>query len=153
LLKSHSAYLGYTGKRKAINIRRVGGVLDWEFPMNNLGRNYVLIGLVWLVVGMAFGIWMGINGYMNYANSHAHANLVGFVVSVLFGLLHINFPAIGKSRVAVPQFFVYEIGALILVLGKAQVDGGGADVLVKIGALVVIIGAALMLYMFARKTA
>ncbi len=120
--------------------------------MNNLGRNYVLIGLVWLICGMAFGIWMGINGFMNYANSHAHMNLVGFVASVLFGLLHVNFPAIGKSRMAVPQFLVYEVGAVLLVAGKATVDGGGGDVLVKIGALVTIIGAAMMLVLFARKT-
>ena len=42
---------------------------------------------------------------------------------------------------------------LWLVLGKAQVDNGGENTLVKIGALVVIIGAALMLYLFAKKTA
>ena len=120
--------------------------------MTNLGRNYVLIGLVWLICGMAFGIWMGINGQMNFANSHAHANLVGFVASVLFGLLHVNFPSIGKSRIAGWQFIVYEVGALLLVLGKAQVDAGGADMLVRVGALVTIIGAAMMLYMFYNKT-
>ena len=121
--------------------------------MNNLGRNYVLIGLVWLICGMAFGIWMGITNHLNFANSHAHANLVGFVASVLFGLLHVNFPNLKDSRIAVPQFAIYEIGALLLVLGKAQVDNGGDNTLVKIGALVVIIGAALMLYLFAKKTA
>jgi FtsH-binding integral membrane protein len=121
--------------------------------MKNLGRNYVLLGLMWLVCGMAFGIYMGITQQMNFANSHAHANLVGFVVSVLFGLLHVNFPNLEKSRLAVPQFLIYEIGAVLLVAGKFQVDAGGADMLVRVGAVVVIIGAALMLYIFAQKAA
>ncbi len=121
--------------------------------MNNLGRNYVLVGLVWLICGMAFGIYMGMTQQMNFANSHAHANLVGFVASVLFGLLHVNFPTLKSSRIAGWQFIVYEVGAVLLVAGKGQVDAGGADMLVRVGALVVIIGAAMMLYMFAKKTA
>lgn len=120
--------------------------------MNNLARNYVLVGLVWVVLGMAFGIYMGMTQQMNFANTHAHANLVGFVTSVLFGLLHVNFPSLAKSRLAVPQFIVFEVGAVLLVAGKAQVDAGGADMLVRVGALITIIGAATMLVMFAKNT-
>ena len=120
--------------------------------MANYSRNYILLGLVWLVLGMAFGIWMGINQQMQYAESHAHFTLVGFVISVLFGLLHHSWPILAKSRLATPQFWIYEIGAVLLVAGKITVDGGGADMLVKIGALVVIIGAALMLVLFFRQT-
>ncbi len=120
--------------------------------MKNLARNYVLVGLVWVVLGMAFGIYMGMTQQLNFANSHAHANLVGFVTSVLFGLLHVNFPSLGKSRLAVPQFIVFEVGAVLLVAGKAQVDAGGADMLVRVGALITIIGAAMMLVMFAKNT-
>lgn len=120
--------------------------------MNNLGRNYVMVGLVWLICGMAFGIYMGIAQKLYFANTHAHANLVGFVASVLFGLLHVNFPTLKTSRIAGWQFIVYQVGAVLLVLGKAQVDAGGADMLVRVGALVVIIGAAMMLWMFYDKT-
>ncbi len=116
--------------------------------MNNFGRNYVLVGLVWVLLGMIFGVYMGITQQLYFANTHAHANLVGFVTSVLFGLLHVNFPSLAKSRLAFPQFVIFEIGALILVLGKAQVDAGGPDSLVKAGAIVTILGTALMLAMF-----
>ncbi len=116
--------------------------------MNNLARNYVLVGLIWVLLGMIFGVYMGITQQLYFANTHAHANLVGFVTSVLFGLLHVNFPSLGKSRLAFPQFIIFEIGALILVIGKAQVDAGGADSLVKVGAIITIIGTAMMLVMF-----
>jgi hypothetical protein len=120
--------------------------------MQNIGRNFILLGLIWLICGMAYGIWMGITQHLNFANSHAHANLVGFVTSVLFGLIHQAYPQLRQSRLAIPQFVIYEIGALLLVLGKAMVDNGGSDTLVKVGALVVIIGAVLMPIMFVRHS-
>lgn len=120
--------------------------------MNNIGRNYILIGLVWVLCGMVFGVWMGITERLYFANTHAHANLVGFVASVLFGLIHLNFPALAQLRVAKAQFVIYEAGAVLLVLGKGIVDGGGSNTVVKGASIIVIIGTALMLYMFARHS-
>jgi cbb3-type cytochrome oxidase subunit 1 len=93
---------------------------------------------------------MGITEQFNLANSHAHANLVGFVASVAFGLIYRAFPAMKSSRLATAQFWIYEIGAVVLVLGKAIVDNGGSNTVVKIGSLIVILGAVLMLVVFAK---
>ena len=101
---------------------------------------------------MTFGIWMGITERLFFANTHAHANLVGFVASVLFGLLYFAYPNLAKSRLAAAQFWIYEIGAVLLVIGKGIVDGGGDNSVVKVGALVVLIGAVMMLVMFYRQT-
>lgn len=119
--------------------------------MRRLDDLYILLGLVWLVLGMAFGIWMGIAQQFQFANSHAHWNLVGFVVSVVFGLIHRAYPSLRNSRLAWPQFVVYEVGAVMLVAGKAMVDDGGSDLLVKIGALVVVLGGVGMLALFAMR--
>ena len=118
--------------------------------MQRLDRNFILLGLVWVVVGMIFGTWLGATNQVNYSNSHAHLNLLGFVTSVLFGLLHWAYPALGKSRLALPQFAIYEVGVLVLVIGKILVDGGSETPLLYVGSIVTIIGAALMLVMFAR---
>jgi hypothetical protein len=129
------------------------GALLRENKMQRFDRNFILVGLGWVIVGMIFGTWLGATDQMNYANSHAHANLLGFVTSVLFGLLHWAYPALGSSKVAFWQFVLYETGVLILVVGKVLVDGGTQTALLPIGAIITIIGAALMLYMFARQTA
>ena len=122
--------------------------------MGNLTRNYILVGLVWLLAGMIFGTWLGASNHLNYANSHAHANLLGFVVSVLFGLIHWAYPTLAKSRLAAPQFIIYEIGALTLVIGKIMFDTNGVENPALIGgSIITIIGAALMLIMFAKHTA
>lgn len=117
--------------------------------MRKIGDLYILTGLVWLVLGMAFGIWMGITQQFDFANSHAHFNLVGFATSVLFGLIYRGYPGMNQSRLAAVQFWLYEIGAVLLVGGKAMVDGGGTDLLVIVGSIVVIVGAILMAWIFA----
>ncbi len=99
---------------------------------------------------MAFGMYLGATGQFNFANSHAHANLVGFVASTLFGLIYRFFPAMKSSKLAAPQFWIYEIGAALLVAGKIVVDDGGSDALVKLGSVVVTTGAILMLVVFVR---
>lgn len=119
--------------------------------MRGIGTAYILFGLVWLVLGMVFGIWMGVAQKFTFANSHAHMNLVGFTISVLFGLIHRQYPGLGESRLAGAQFGIYQLGAVLLVAGKMMVDGGGGDGLVKAGSVVVLAGAALFLWMFAAR--
>jgi peptidoglycan/LPS O-acetylase OafA/YrhL len=118
--------------------------------MQRLDRNFILLGLAWVIVGMIFGAWLGASNHLNYGNSHAHINLLGFVTSILFGLLHHAYPALRTSRIAVAQFAVYEVGVALLVIGKVLVDGGQQTLFLEVGSLVTIIGAAMMLLMFAR---
>lgn len=119
--------------------------------MRKLDDAYIACGLLWLVFGMAYGIWMGITMQLNFGNSHAHANLLGFVASVLFGLVLRAYPAMREARLALPQFVVYQAGAVLLVLGKMRVDAGGDPGLAKIGALVILLGAVGMVCLFAMR--
>ena len=122
--------------------------------MQRLDRNYILIGLTWVVIGMIYGAWLGASHMNNFANSHAHINLLGFVTSVLFGILYWAYPALAKSKLAIWQFAFYEVGVLLLIIGKILVNRDGTETLfLQIGSTLAIIGAALMLYLFARNTA
>lgn len=115
-----------------------------------LDRLYILTGFAWLTLGMLFGIHLGITDQTNFANSHAHANLLGFVLSALFGLMHRGWPALSASRLALPQFVLYQIGVVVLVAGKYDIDGGGQGVLAPPGSVLVVLGTVLMIWMFAR---
>lgn len=119
--------------------------------MRKIADIYILAGLTWLVLGMAFGIWMGITHSLNFANSHAHFNLVGFVASTLFGLILRQYPTMAQSRFARPQFLLYQLGAILLVAGKMMVDAGGSETLVKIGSIIVVLGALGMLWLFIAR--
>jgi peptidoglycan/LPS O-acetylase OafA/YrhL len=119
--------------------------------MQRLDRNYILFGLAWVIAGMIYGMWLGASNHLNYANSHAHMNLLGFVVSILFGLLHWAYPALGKSAIALWQFVIYEVGVVVLIIGKILVDGGTDTLFLQIGSLITVLGTAMMLWMFARQ--
>ncbi|MBG1231734.1 hypothetical protein [Aestuariivirga litoralis] len=121
--------------------------------MQKLDRTYITVGMIWLIAGMIFGAWLGGSGHMNFANSHAHINLLGFVVSTLFGLLYWAFPAMARSKVAMWQFLVYEIGILMLIIGKIMIDNDGKEtIFLQLGSVVTIVGTAMMLYLFVTKS-
>ncbi len=118
--------------------------------MQRIDKNYIMIGLVWVLVGMVFGIWLGASNHMNFANSHAHINLLGFVVSSLFGIFYWAYPNMAKSKLAMWQFIIYEVGVAILVIGKVMIDNNGvSNPFLVAGSLITIIGTAMMLYLFA----
>jgi len=121
--------------------------------MQRLDRLYITLGLLWVIVGMIYGAWLGASHHNNFANSHAHINLLGFVTSTLFGILMWAYPAMTKSKLAIWQLAVYEAGVAILIMGKIIVDNDGTETLfLQIGSVLTIIGAALMLYLFTAKT-
>jgi len=118
--------------------------------MQRIDRNFILVGLLWVIAGMIYGAWLGASHHNNFANSHAHINLLGFVTSVLFGVLYWAYPAMAKSRLAIWQFAIYEVGVALLIIGKILVDNDGSETLfLQIGSVVTIIGTVMMLYLFA----
>jgi hypothetical protein len=121
--------------------------------MKKIDEAYLLLSLVWLVVGMAYGIWLGASGHFAFAESHAHMSLVGFVVSAIFGLMYRFYPAMQQSKLAMPQIWVYQVGAVILVAGKIVVDAGGGPGIVSAGSIVILLGVLMMLYIFATRRA
>ena len=112
---------------------------------------YVIIGIVWLLAGAVFGTWLGATGHHNFSNSHAHIGLLGFVASVLFGLVHKVWPELRTRRLALPQLAVYEIGTAFLILGKIMVDATGEENLfLFVGSITVILGALMFLWLFVK---
>jgi hypothetical protein len=118
-----------------------------------MDRLYILAGFLWLLAGMVFGIYLGITDQLQFANSHAHANLLGFVVSVLFGLLYRTWPVLQSSRLAWPQFALFQIGSVVLVAGKFDIDRGGGGALAPPGSVLVVLGTLVLFWMFATVKA
>ena len=60
---------------------------------------------------------------------------------MLFGLVHRGWPDLRRSRLALPQLVVYEVGAVVLLAGKIMVDATGEpNMLLMTGAPIVIVG-------------
>ena len=113
--------------------------------MKNVDRWFILIGLLYGTFGFAFGIWMGITRAFNYAHLHAHINLVGFTVMILFGLLYRAFPALAESKLAALHFIVFNTGAIIFLADIPIADSGKTIALAAGGSLLVLAGMLILL--------
>ena len=109
---------------------------------------FIGLGLIFLVIGMAFGIWMGINHDFQYQAAHAHWNLVGFVTSALYGLIHRAYPKLAESRLTWAQCIVHVVGVLIfapgIILSVATDDPTAAI----IGANLILLAALMFMFIY-----
>lgn len=114
---------------------------------DNIGVIYIKIGFLWLLASMLFGLWSGIAESLQFSTAYAHANLVGFVPSVLIGLVFIAFPEIANSKLAIPQLLIYQLGAIGLVAGKLAVASESVNMMLVVGSsFAIIFGASLFIW-------
>lgn len=82
----------------------------------NIPRSFMVIGSLYLLLGIGFGIWMGASGDHSLSPLHAHINLLGFVLMTVFGLVYRQFPSMAASGLATAHFWVHQVGALVLLV-------------------------------------
>jgi hypothetical protein len=90
----------------------------------SLDRSYLVIGLVYGALGMNLGIHMAATQNHGQLVTHAHLLLVGFLLSVIYALIHrlwLNQP---WKWVARAQFAAHHLGVLMMVTGLYLLYGG-----------------------------
>ncbi len=121
-------------------------------------RKYLLWALSYLVLGMCLGIYMGISQDHGQRPTHAHINLVGFALSLGYGIIHklwLGQPAPGLARI---QLKVHQVGALImftalsLLYGNVAPENQAGPVL-GISAIIVLVGALMMSHTVFKSSA
>ena len=80
-----------------------------------VSNNFLRLGALSALVGMALGVWMGANETFTLRPVHAHVNLLGFASMMLFGLFYRAFPAAGRGWMPMAHFFLSVVGFLILM--------------------------------------
>jgi peptidoglycan/LPS O-acetylase OafA/YrhL len=70
---------------------------------------------IFLIVGIAVGLHMGITENHSAMPAHAHINLLGWVTSALFGGYYALQPARAEWRIAFVHFVVYAVGMVIML--------------------------------------
>ena len=82
----------------------------------NIPRSFILVGGLYLIVGISIGMHMGATGNHAAAPAHAHINLLGFTLMTVFGLVYKVFPAMAEGRLAVIHFALHLVGSLVLLV-------------------------------------
>ena len=114
----------------------------------NISRNFIVIGMIYVLIGMLLGAHMAASGNHAAGGAHAHINLIGFVMMVLFGLCYRVFPDLADSGLARLHFWLHQAGALVFLISLYLLLSGrvGEPTLVPfllIGEVALILGTAL----------
>ena len=119
-----------------------------------IGSLMMRVSVVLLLIGLLWGIEMGVRQDFALAPAHAHLNLVGGVLLFVFGLYYRLVPAAGASALAKVQGWLHIAGAILFPLGIAIVlsKGTSAEALPIIGALIVVLAVALFAVVVFRTT-
>ncbi len=101
--------------------------------------------VIYVTLGMMFGIWMSASQDHGLASAHAHLNLVGWVTMALFGVYYHLVPAAAQGRLAVLHFALATIGLWLLVPGIVLAIRGKTEILAALGSFVTL--ASMMLFL------
>jgi hypothetical protein len=82
----------------------------------SMSRGYLLVGVLYLVIGIVLGGYMSATNDHTLAPLHAHINLLGFAVMSIFGIVFRLIPAVGENGLAKAQFWLHQAGALVLLV-------------------------------------
>ncbi|MDP3195139.1 hypothetical protein [Tabrizicola sp.] len=83
----------------------------------NISRGFLVMGAVYLVVGIVLGSYMGGSGDHSLAPVHAHINLLGFTLMTVFGIGYRFVPALADGALPRVHFWLHQVGALGLLVG------------------------------------
>lgn len=111
----------------------------------NISRNFMVIGSLYLLVGILLGSYMGGSGDHTLAPVHAHINLLGFTLMTVFGIAYRLIPALASSVLATVHFWLHQIGALVLLVGlfllMSGTVGEGIGIIFPVAEVAVLVGA------------
>ncbi|MFL6713287.1 MAG: TonB-dependent receptor, partial [Sulfurifustis sp.] len=113
--------------------------------------------LSYAVVGMGLGIFMAASHNHAEHVTHAHILLVGFVLSLIYGVIHKLWLTPKARRLATTQFVLHHAGAVTLFVGLFMLYGdivpeSQIDPILGIASITVLVGVLLMMYMVVKTT-
>jgi len=96
--------------------------------------------VLFVIVGMIWGIAMGISQDHSAMPAHAHLNLLGWVSLFLFGTYYHLHPSLNMNRLAKAQVWIWIAATIVLTIGVALVHSGrpAGDPIAAISSLVVL---------------
>ncbi len=96
------------------------------------------VSVVLLLVGLCIGIGMAMKQDFRLVSTHAHMNLVGFVIMFITGLYYRFVPAAETLGLAKAHAYLHIIAAIILPIGIAALTlyGPTYEIIAIVGSLI-----------------
>ena len=74
-----------------------------------MSARFLRIAVVYFVIAITLGLYMGITSKFTQVPVHAHLNLLGWVSMALFGLIYHSYPAASQTRLATWHFWIHNL--------------------------------------------
>lgn len=112
-------------------------------------KKYLVWALAYVVVGMCLGIFMAASHDHGQLVAHAHINLVGFLLSFCYGLIHKLWLGQPNQRLASIQFYLHQAATVVMFVGLFLlygkfVPGERLDPILGLASIAVLLSALLM---------
>ncbi|HRE18359.1 MAG TPA: hypothetical protein PLW86_15040 [Rhodocyclaceae bacterium] len=104
---------------------------------------FLRMAVIYALIGVGFGIVMGLSHDFTNRPVHVHANLVGWVSLAIMGMAYHAFPAMAESVLARAHFWLHNLGLPAMLGGIYLIYHGQAgigDPMAGIGSTVVALG-------------
>jgi cbb3-type cytochrome oxidase subunit 1 len=103
---------------------------------------FLKTAVVYFVLAIAVGVYMGATHQLAQVPVHAHLNLLGWVSMALFALIYHAHPAAGTTKLARWHFWIHQLGLPALMVAVWMVHAGNtaADPVAGVLSIFVAIG-------------
>ena len=118
-----------------------------------MGVKLIKIGIVYLLIGLSLGVYMGASKDFSLRPVHAHVNLLGWTLLGISGLIFHVFPQLEQSVLAKVYFWLYNLSVpLTLVSLFLFVSGNTAiDPILGLGSVLITVSAACFAWLLLTK--
>lgn len=82
-----------------------------------MGAKWIKSAVIYFLIGVGFGLYMHATIELQWGATHAHINVVGWLTTAAIGIIYSVYPKAGNSALGKAQFWLYNIGLPILLLG------------------------------------
>lgn len=87
-----------------------------------MGSKWIKIGVLYFIIGIGLGLFMSATLQLQWGAAHAHVNVVGWLSTVLIGLVYSVYPKAGNSGLGKGAFWLYNIGLPFLLASMFMVQ-------------------------------
>lgn len=115
--------------------------------MPRVSELFFKTAIIFLILGIAIGLKMGISGDHGAFPAHAHFNLLGWVTSAIFGGYYALNPAKAERRIAMIHYGLYTLGLVVMLPALYLKYAQGIDAMEPVlGVGSLIVGAGVLLF-------
>lgn len=107
--------------------------------MRGIARYFMGLAVLWVVIGMIWGIQMSATHNHMLSPAHAHLNLVGWVGFAIFAFYYHLVPGAGDGMLARLHLGAAVAGVVLMVPGIAMAVSEQGETLAKIGSVLTLL--------------